>query len=173
MRGRRGEEDQRSCSSAEVKLRSPKKTHGQARVVTSTAGDKHHTPTPPNDAEVGLESSEGDGVRVKVDTTTHRVDHRLGLLVDLLLHEVIERSLHDCSEFDLESLDSTDGRHAVVATEAVDVELCEAKRSAWRSLISSRFVLSTRLPRQCERYRRPRGRARAWCAQRWRKRPRR
>ena len=36
---------------------------------------------------------------VEVDSATHSVDDRVGLLVNLLLHERVEFSLHDCSKF--------------------------------------------------------------------------
>lgn len=110
-------------------------TNGEARVVGSPARDKDNPPAATNDAEVRLESSERDGVRVEVDASAHRVDDRFGLLVDLLLHEVIKRSLHDCSEFDLESFDSPNSGDAIIATEAVDVELCNGASSSAPALL--------------------------------------
>lgn len=98
-------------------------------MVRGSTGDKHDPPAPPDDTEVRLESSEGNGVRVKVDSPTHGVDDRLGLLVDLLLHEVVERSLHDSGELNLERLDGTDGGDSIVAAETVDVELCDGRSS--------------------------------------------
>ena len=85
-----------------------KGTHSQARVVRSTTSDEYHATTPPDNVQVSLETSESDSVSVKVDTTSHRVDDGFGLFVNLLLHEVVELSLHDGSEFDFESFDSTD-----------------------------------------------------------------
>jgi hypothetical protein len=137
-------------------------------VVTCSARDKDHTPASSDDAQVRLESSEGDGVGVKVDAASHRVNDRLGLLVDLLLHEVVERSLHDGRELNLERLDGANRRHAVVATEAVDVELCA--ETAPRQLPSFFPVdeeAPTHLPQQCARCHRPRGTRPAWCARQW------
>lgn len=42
---------------------------------------------------------------VKVDATTHGVYDGVGLLVDLLLHEVVELALHDLGDFDLKGFD--------------------------------------------------------------------
>lgn len=93
-------------------------------MVRGAAGDKDEAAAAADDVEVGLETSEGDGVRVKVDAAAHRVDDGLGLLVDFFLHEVVKRPLHDGGELNLERLDGADGRHgAVVLAQAVDVEL--------------------------------------------------
>jgi len=103
-------------------------------VVRGTASDKHHSSTPSNDTEVSLETSESDGVSIKVDTTSHRVDDRFGLFVNLFLHEMVELSLHDRGEFNFEGFDGTDGgSSAIVAAETVNVELCRGKE------VSSRF----------------------------------
>jgi hypothetical protein len=101
-------------------------------VVTGSACDETHPPASPDDVEVALESTEVDRPGVKVDTPSHRVYDGLGLLVDLLLHEVIELALHDLSELDLERLDRSDGGHAIVSSESVDVELCRQGKGSVR-----------------------------------------
>ena len=57
---------------------------------------------------------------VKVDTPTHGVDDRLGLLKDLLLHIVLEAAFHDLGKLHLEGHDGTRGRDAVSAMASVD-----------------------------------------------------
>lgn len=89
-----------------------------------SAGHEHDAPAPPDRREVSLETTEVDPSGVKVDTATHGVDDGFGLLVDFLLHEVGEVSLHDGGQLDLEGLDGADGREAVVTAQAVDMELC-------------------------------------------------
>jgi hypothetical protein len=94
-------------------------------VVTGTTSDKQKSSAPPNDRQVRLQSSQGDNPVIEVDTSTHGVDDRLGLLVNLLLHKVVELTLHDLSKFDLESLDSSDGRESVILSQTVDVQFCK------------------------------------------------
>ena len=98
-------------------------TYSEGTVVAGSAGNEHNAAAAADSRQIGLESSQGNLVSVKVDATTHGVDDRVGLLVDLLLHEVIERSLHDLSQLNLQGLDRADGGDAIVATKAVDAEL--------------------------------------------------
>lgn len=95
---------------------------GDTRVVTRSARHEEQPPPTPDDRKIRLETTEHDGAAVKVDSTTHGVDDRFGLLVDLLLHKVVVLALHDFGELDLEGLDSSDGREAVVSAKTVDVE---------------------------------------------------
>mgnify|MGYP001584252088 CR=1 FL=1 len=142
-------------------------THSKTRVVARPARDKDHAAAAAHDGQVRLEAAERDRVRVKVDAATHRVDDRLGLLVDLLLHKVVERALHDGRELNLERLDRADRRHAVVAAQAVDVELCTAgsERISCPSVPAcAQRGVGTHLPRRCAQCRRPRGRAPSSCA---------
>lgn len=92
-------------------------------MVTGSAGNKHNTAAATNGGQVRLQASQGDLVSVKVDAATHGVDDRLGLLVDLLLHEVVEGSLHDLGQLNLEGLDGADGGDTIIAAETVDVKL--------------------------------------------------
>ena len=50
-----------------------------------------------------LDAAEGDLVLVEVDAPPHRVDDGLGLLEDLLLHEVLVVALHDLLQLHLQS----------------------------------------------------------------------
>lgn len=128
-------------------------TYRQARVVRGTARDKDHASTPPDDVEVSLETSERDGMSVKVDTSTHRVDDGFGLLVNLLLHKVVELTLHDGSELNFERLNRTNGRNrSVVAAETVNVKFCDralvqyphyTKRDLSRSPPSAMWAMSS------------------------------
>jgi hypothetical protein len=93
-------------------------------MVTGTTSDEQKPPTSPDHRQIGLQSSQSDSPAVKVDSTTHGVDNRLGLFVDLLLHEVVELSLHDLGKFYLEGLDSSNGRESIVLSKSVDMKLC-------------------------------------------------
>lgn len=97
--------------------------NSHARVVGGTASDEDQTSAAPDGADVLAKSTEGDGLLLCVQATTHSVDNRLGLLEDLLLHEVVEATLHDLLELDLDGLDSTDIASAVGLGQTVDVEL--------------------------------------------------
>jgi len=99
-------------------------THSDTRVVAGTTSDEQKPPTSPDHRQIGFQSSQSDSPAVKVDSTTHGVDNRLGLFVDLLLHEVVKLALHDLGKFDLESLNGSDGRQSVVLSKSVDVEFC-------------------------------------------------
>jgi hypothetical protein len=93
-----------------------------ARMVGSTAGDEDDPPASPDGGEVLAETTEGDGLVDSIQTTTHGVDDGLGLLEDLLLHEVVEAALHDLLELNLKRLDGTDVGRAVILVQTVDVE---------------------------------------------------
>lgn len=105
--------------------------HSNARMITCSASREHDSPSATHDWEVSFEATKSDLVGVKVDTTTHGVDHGLGLFVDFLLHEVGEAALHDLGELKLKGLNGTDSggdgtrRHGigVVATQTMDVKL--------------------------------------------------
>lgn len=92
-------------------------------MVRGTASNEHNASGATHDGEVATQTTEGDLVVLKVDTATHGVDNRLRLLVDLLLHKVIERALHDFGQFDLQGLDRAEGRVTVLTAQAVHVEL--------------------------------------------------
>ena len=98
-------------------------THRHARVVAGTAGDEDQTTTAANGGDVLAKTTQSDHLVRNVQTTTHGVDHGLGLLEDLLLHEVVELALHDLLELQLDGLNGTDVGGAVVLGESVDVEL--------------------------------------------------
>ncbi|KAI3475145.1 hypothetical protein L1887_63506 [Cichorium endivia] len=98
-------------------------TGGEARVVRGAAGGHDDSAAAADGVEEGGEAAELDLALVKVDAATHGVDDGLGLLVDLLLHKVVEGALHDLCQLHLERLDGAHGAEAVVPAEAVDVEL--------------------------------------------------
>ena len=79
----------------------------KARMVTRSASGEHDPAATTHDGQVRSQPSQSNLVRIKVDTTTHGVDDRLGLLVNLLLHKVVEFAFHDRSDLDLEGLDAT------------------------------------------------------------------
>lgn len=104
-------------------------------MITRPTGAEHDPPPPTDDRQITRQSTQLDLVRIEIDTTTHRIDHALGLLVNLLLHEMGELALHDLRQLELEGLDGTDGagsrtsgagRIGVRATETVDVQLALA-----------------------------------------------
>lgn len=97
-------------------------TDSHAGVVRSTASNENDSAASPDGGEVLTETTKSDGLVDGVETTTHSVDNRLGLLEDLLLHEVVEAALHDLLELDLKGLNGTDVRRAIVLVKAVNVE---------------------------------------------------
>ncbi len=54
------------------------------------ASHEEQTATPTYLAHVVLDAAQNDLVRVEVDPSSHRVEHRLGLLKDLFLHKRAE-----------------------------------------------------------------------------------
>ena len=62
-------------------------THRHSRVVAGATGNEEKAAAPADFMHIVLDTSQDDLVGLKVDTTSHGVDHRLRLLKDLLLHE--------------------------------------------------------------------------------------
>ena len=93
-----------------------------ARVEAGSAGNEDQPSAAADGADILLETAKSDGFVGDIQTTTHGIDDRLGLLEDLLLHEVVELSLHDFLEFQLEGLDGADVRGSVILGETVDIE---------------------------------------------------
>lgn len=97
-------------------------------MVRSTASVEDDTPTATHDVQVSPQTTQRDLARVEVNTTTHGVDHGLGLLVNLLLHKVVELALHDGGDFEFESLDGPRGgelgrrRGAGLRADTMDVQ---------------------------------------------------
>lgn len=91
-------------------------------MVRGTAGDEYDPAASPDGGDILAKPTESDGLVLGIETSTHSVNNRLGLLEDFLLHEVIETTLHDLLELDLQGLDGTDVGSAVLLGEAVDVE---------------------------------------------------
>lgn len=103
--------------------RQSKSTHRQTRVITGSTRDKHHSSASSHHGQIGLESSKGDRVRVKVDSSSHGVDDGFRLLVNLLLHKVIKRSFHNRGQLNLERFDGPNGRDTIITSQAMNVEL--------------------------------------------------
>ena len=97
-------------------------TNSHTRVVRSTASNEDNPPASPDGGDVLTETTECDGLVDRVETSTHGVDDGLGLLENLLLHEVVEAALHNLLELDLQSLDGTDVGGSVILVQAVNVE---------------------------------------------------
>ena len=97
-------------------------TDSHAGVVAGTAGDEDDSAASADGGEIGSQTTEGHSLVGVVETATHGVDNGLGLLEDLLLHEVVELALHDLLELQLKGLDSADVGAAISLLKAVDVE---------------------------------------------------
>lgn len=91
------------------------------RVVRSSTRNKEKSSTSSDHRQVRLQTTEGDGVGVEVDTTTHSVDDRLWLFVDFLLHEVVILTLHNLGKLNFKRLDGSDRRDGIVTAESVNV----------------------------------------------------
>jgi len=98
-------------------------TDSHAGVVRGTASNEYQTSATPDSADVLPESTKSHGLLLCVQATTHGVDNRLGLLEDLLLHEVVEATLHNLLQLDLDSLNGANVAGAVSLGQTVDVEL--------------------------------------------------
>eukprot|EP00128_Syssomonas_multiformis_P013859 Colp12_sorted_trinity150504_noHs@10796 len=92
-------------------------------VVRGTAGNENQATGTTHGVDVLGETTKVNSVVLEVHTTTHRVEHRVGLLIDLLLHEVIELALHDLLELNVKGLDGTVILDTLLALEAVDEQL--------------------------------------------------
>ena len=79
----------------------------ERRVVARAARAEDNAATAADNGQERPQTTQSDDVRVKVDAATHGVDDGLGLLVDLLLHEVVEATLHDLGKLELQGLDKT------------------------------------------------------------------
>jgi hypothetical protein len=98
-------------------------TDCHARVVARSAGNEYQSSAASDGAHVLPQTTKGDCFVGNVETTTHGVDDRLGLLEDFLLHEVVELALHDLLELKLDGLNGSDIGGAIILGESVDVEL--------------------------------------------------
>ena len=101
-------------------------TGGNARVVARPARDEDDATAAADNGEVGAQATKRNFVRIEVDAPTHRVDDRLGLLVNFLLHEVVKFALHDLRELEFEGLNRADGALLTVGlalAKSVDVQL--------------------------------------------------
>lgn len=65
-------------------------THRNGAMEAGSTGDEEQTAASPDLTHVVLDATEDNVFCVKADTAPHRVDHRLWLLKDLLLHEGTE-----------------------------------------------------------------------------------
>ena len=97
-------------------------TNRHTAVVRGTASDEDDTSAAADRAHVRAQATERDGLVLDVQATTHGVDDGLGLLEDLLLHEVVELALHDLLELKLQGLDGSHVAAAIGLLETVDVE---------------------------------------------------
>lgn len=98
-------------------------TDSHAGVVRGTASDEDQTPAAPDGADVLPQTTKRYSPVLGVQATTHGVDDGLGLLENLLLHEVVEAALHDLLQLNLQSLNSADIASAIGLAKTVDVEL--------------------------------------------------
>lgn len=97
-------------------------TDSHARVVTGTTGNEDDAAASSNGRHVRSETTQSNVLVGDVETTSHGVDNRLGLLENLLLHEVVELALHDLLKLKLKGLDGSDVRAAIGLLESVDVQ---------------------------------------------------
>lgn len=91
-------------------------------MITSTARNKDDSAAAADGRNVRAETAKGDSLVGGIETTSHGVDDRLGLLENLLLHEVIELALHDLLKLKLQGLDGAHIGAAVRLLKAVNVQ---------------------------------------------------
>ena len=97
-------------------------------MITRPTGTEHDPTATTHNRQIGSKATQRNLVGVKVNTATHSIDDRLGLLVYLLLHEMVEFTFHDSSDFKLERFDAASGgdlagglRFIILAAETVNV----------------------------------------------------
>ena len=98
-------------------------THSHAGVVTGTTGNEDDTTAATDGRDILTKTTQGDPLVSYVQTTSHGVDNRFGLLEDFLLHEVVELALHDLLQLEFNGLNGADIRSTIVLSQTVDVEL--------------------------------------------------
>jgi hypothetical protein len=121
------------------------------RMVAGSVCRENDATSAPDDEMVCTETTKGNLVGIKVDTTTHCADDGLGMLEDLLLHEVAELALHDIDDLNLERFEAASGLGLVASP----------PRRRWT--MDMQFSL---LPLRCGHYHRLRDREHVWCVQR-------
>lgn len=94
-----------------------------AGVEGSTASNENQPSAAADGGHVLAETTKRHRLVLDIETTTHGVDDRLWLLEDLLLHKVVEATLHNLLKLNLKSLDGTNVGGAVVLLQTVNVEL--------------------------------------------------
>lgn len=92
-------------------------------MVRGAAGDEDDASAATDGCDVLPQSTEGDLLINGIETTTHGVNDRLGLLEDFLLHEVVEVTLHDLLELELDGLNGADAAGGIILGDTVDVKL--------------------------------------------------
>lgn len=97
--------------------------YSNARMIRCSAGTEYNAATSAYDIEVRLETTQSDLVSIEIDTSTHRVDDRFRLLIDFLLHKMVELALHDLGNFKLECLDGTNTGLALFAAKTMNMKL--------------------------------------------------
>ena len=79
----------------------------QARVITRPASAEYNPTATAHDGQISSKATQCDLIGIKVDTATHGIDNRLGLFVDLFLHEMVKFAFHDGSDLKFECFDAT------------------------------------------------------------------
>ncbi len=95
-------------------------------MVAGAAANQQQPPAALNLRYEVLDAAEDDGLILEANPAAHRIDHRLGLLEDLLLHEAAVVALHDLLNLHLQGDDlagERGGRGPLqVALQSVDGE---------------------------------------------------
>lgn len=92
-------------------------------MVRGTTGDEDDATAPANRGDILAQTTKSNTLIRNVKTSTHGVDDGLGLLKNLLLHEVIELALHNFLKLKLQSLDGTDRGGSISLASTVDIQL--------------------------------------------------
>ena len=82
-------------------------THRDSGMVRRSAGDHEHAPATFNLRHILLHSSENNFLLIKQHAAPHRVEHGLGLLENLLLHEILKVALHNLLQLQAQRRDLT------------------------------------------------------------------
>ena len=97
-------------------------TNRHTAVVRGTASNEDNATAATDGVDVAAKTTESNGLVGNVKTTTHGVDDGLGLLENLLLHEVVELALHNLLKLELKRLDCTNVGTTIGLFQTVNVE---------------------------------------------------
>ena len=88
--------------------------------------------------KVSFEAAEVDAILFEIYAPTHGIEDGFWLLVNFLLHKVVEVALHDVGKLQLERLNGSDTGDTVILAKAMNVKFWHSQSMSAESKIMSR-----------------------------------